>query len=303
MTGAVYACIGALVGGMALVLAWARARAVRIDARIAPYVRPADVDAWARHANPRGAVATLVRAVVDDLVRLLARFGISSDAENRLLAAGSRTSPERYRVEQVLWGAVGLVAGVFLALTLALTRDASPLVLAILVVAMAAAGVASRDAALSWAVRRRRTRVLDELPAVAELLALAVTAGQALPQALERVVSATNGALAEELGAALDDHRSGVPLARALEAARGRVQVPVFARMLDAITTALELGTPLGEVLRAQAADARSARRERLMEEGGVREIGMLVPVVFLILPVTIAFAVFPGAIALRLTG
>lgn len=38
------------------------------------------------------------------------------------------------------------------------------------------------------------------------------------------------------------------------------------------------------------------------MEEGGRREIAMLVPVVFLILPVTVMFALYPGLVALDFT-
>ncbi len=45
----------------------------------------------------------------------------------------------------------------------------------------------------------------------------------------------------------------------------------------------------------AQAQDVREAGHRALMEEGGRREVLMLVPVVFLMLPVTILFAVFYG--------
>ena len=65
---------------------------------------------------------------------------------------------------------------------------------------------------------------------------------------------------------------------------------------------AIQRGTPLGEVLRAQAADARESARQSLIEEGGRREITMMVPVVFLVLPVTVLFAVFPGASMLQIT-
>ncbi len=37
------------------------------------------------------------------------------------------------------------------------------------------------------------------------------------------------------------------------------------------------------------------------MEAGGRREIGMMVPVVFLVLPVTVLFAVYPGLTVLDL--
>ena len=57
----------------------------------------------------------------------------------------------------------------------------------------------------------------------------------------------------------------------------------------------MQRGTPLAEVLRAQAQDVREEGRRALMEAGGRKEIAMMVPVVFLILPVTVLFAVFPG--------
>ena len=72
-------------------------------------------------------------------------------------------------------------------------------------------------------------------------------------------------------------------------------------RLCEAIIVALERGTPLAEVLRSQAADVREAARQDLMEEGGRREIAQMVPVVFLVLPITVVFALFPGLFVLRL--
>ena len=63
---------------------------------------------------------------------------------------------------------------------------------------------------------------------------------------------------------------------------------------------AIERGTPMGEVLRAQAYDAREAARRALMEEGGRKEIAQMVPVVFLVLPVTVVFALYPGLAVLH---
>lgn len=45
----------------------------------------------------------------------------------------------------------------------------------------------------------------------------------------------------------------------------------------------------------------REARRRALMETAGRKEIGMMVPVVFLVLPVTVLFAVYPGFAFMRL--
>ena len=61
------------------------------------------------------------------------------------------------------------------------------------------------------------------------------------------------------------------------------------------VVVAVERGTPLADVLRAQAQDVREEGRRQLMETGGKKEISMMIPVVFLILPVTILFAAYPG--------
>jgi len=53
-------------------------------------------------------------------------------------------------------------------------------------------------------------------------------------------------------------------------------------------------------VLRAQAGDAREAAKRELIESAGRKEIAMLVPLIFLILPVTICFALFPGYLVLQ---
>ena len=53
-------------------------------------------------------------------------------------------------------------------------------------------------------------------------------------------------------------------------------------------------------MLRAQAQDVREEGRRALMETGGRKEVAMMVPVVFLILPVTVVFAVFPRMVVLR---
>ncbi len=54
-------------------------------------------------------------------------------------------------------------------------------------------------------------------------------------------------------------------------------------------------------MLRAQARDVREAGRRALLEAGGRKEILMMVPVVFLVLPVTVVFAVFPSLATLRI--
>ena len=62
---------------------------------------------------------------------------------------------------------------------------------------------------------------------------------------------------------------------------------------------AIERGTPLAEVLRSQAMDVREAGKRALLEAGGRKEISMMLPVVFMILPITVLFALYPGLLTL----
>ena len=65
------------------------------------------------------------------------------------------------------------------------------------------------------------------------------------------------------------------------------------------MAVAIERGTPLADVLRAQAADVRALGKRQLLESGGRKEIAMMVPVVFIVLPITILFALYPGLLAI----
>ena len=207
-----------------------------------------------------------------------------------------------FRSEQVLWGAIGLVGGVAASLLL-LTSDPhrSPVMLLVLCGAAMLCGVVLRDYALTQEVGKREQRMLAEFPTVAEMLALAVGAGEGPVGALERVVRTSKGELAKELAIALAEARAGATLVGALENVAARTSLPTLARFVDGIAVAVERGTPLADVLRAQAVDVREAGKRALLESGGKKEVAMMVPVVFFILPVTMLFALFPGFVSLRL--
>jgi tight adherence protein C len=250
------------------------------------------------------AIERLVGPVVRDLAQQVDRIvGGSTSVRRRLGEAGLDMTVEQFRVEQVLWGLAGLLVGLFLAvLSVARGSRLDPIGFLILAGALMVAAVVGRDRMLTSAVDRRSTRMIAEFPTIAELLALAVGAGEGAVGALERVVGLSHGELTKELRHALADARSGAPLVAALERTAARTALPALARFVDGMAIAVERGTPLADVLRAQAADVREAGRRALLEAGGRKEIAMLVPIVFIVLPVTIIFALFPGFYGLQLS-
>jgi tight adherence protein C len=257
----------AVLAGLALLVAGVPVRRrPRLPHRLAPYV-PGE-------PPPAPPLSRLARAADRAL-------GGGESLGRRLAALSDGRTVHDVRVEQLAYAALGLVAGGVTGAVLTVATGRSPAAL-LLGVAGALAGALGRDVALTRRVRHRQAALIAEFPVVAELLALAVTAGEGPVGALGRVCRLTGGALGTELGATLARVRAGAPLAAALEQLRDRAGVPVLARFVDGVLVALERGTPLADVLRAQAADVREAGRRSLLEAGGRKEIGMLVPVTLL---------------------
>jgi tight adherence protein C len=87
----------------------------------------------------------------------------------------------------------------------------------------------------------------------------------------------------------------------ALAALESEVQSPLIAEFVNKVTLSLRRGTPLAAQLRLLAASARGKLRVAQLKAAGRNELMMLVPLVFLILPVTVAFAVLPSLQLLQL--
>ena len=110
-----------------------------------------------------------------------------------------------------------------------------------------------------------------------------------------------HGALAGEIAGVVAGVNTGLPLGESLTGFANGLRLPALSRCVEQITGALERGTPLSEVLRAQAQDGRDEAKRELLEVAGKKEVAMLVPLVFLILPTTIVFAIFPGIFVLQM--
>jgi tight adherence protein C len=283
-----------------------RVGATRLAARVAPYV--ADVSPEAREfldrrpAEPLPFVGGLL-APAGRRIRsaLVAVFGGDDSVERRLRQAGWTLTVEALRGRQLLGGVAGAGVGILFAVALARSSAVSLLLLGVVVAVCAAIGVLLPDQVLSRAARARRDRIAAELPTVLEFLTLSLSAGEAVLDALRRVARAGNGDLAREIAVVVAQVNAGVPLALALERCADEIQLPPLSRTVDQLVGALDRGTPLVDVLRAQAQDSRDDAKRSLLEAAGKKEIAMLVPLVFLILPVTVAFAIFPGVMVLQL--
>ncbi len=304
MTGLVWSPTGALLGlavGLGVLLVWAglpMRNRPGLSARLDPYLRdtPRPSRLLVGETARRGVLGTLLGPVLADLGRWVERLlGGAPSVRRRQLRAGLAPDVDRFRAEQVLWAVPGAVLGAAVGLLLGAGRSSAAVPTVLLAVVGLGLGLVARDQLLTQQANRREQRMLMEFPTVAELLALAVAAGEGAVGALERVCRLSQGELSLELGRCLADARAGANLPAALQGLADRTGLASLARFVDGIVVAVERGTPLAEVLRAQAQDVREDGRRQLVEEGGRKEIAMMIPVVFLILPITVLFAVYPG--------
>ncbi len=278
----------------------------RLAARLAPYL--VDVSAEARvmtavsRSDPLPVIGALLapaaeagRGILDTVL------GGETVIRTRLRQSGSALTVQGHRTRQLFGALVGAASGI--ALAILLTRDGVPFVPAAMgaLVAGGIGGIAAMDALLAHSARRRSARIAEEFPTVVEFLALSVAAGESILEALRRVARTGSGELAGELDRVVQRAAAGHPLALALAELRDDLAVPAVGRLIDQVLAALDRGTPLADVLRAHALDARDESKRRLLEAAGTREVAMLVPLVFLILPVTVLFAVWPGLMVLQL--
>jgi len=281
-------------------------RPVRLADRMAPYLADSPTPSrLLERPSATSAPFTVARRLfgpaLGEFVRFVDRVvGGTSSVRRRLDGLGATATVEEFRLEQVIWGAVGGVLAALAVVVGGWVRGGVSPVLAVLAgVVGVVGGVLARDWWLTQQLDRREQAMLSEFPVVADLLALAVVAGESPVDALDRVCRLTGGVLAADLRRALDAARAGRAITSALADLAEQTTLEPFSRFLQGLVVAVERGTPLADVLRAQAVDVREVGKRALLEAGGRKEISMMLPVVFLILPVTVLFALFPGLLTL----
>jgi tight adherence protein C len=273
--------------------------------RTAPYLL--DVSAGARQFRSKRSsdplpvfgvlLSPVARIAIDVLSGLL---GGADQIEQRLAQSRASISVEHFRSQQLVFAVVGMAGGAVLVVVSSGTTSLPVMTQLAIPVVLGALGIAARDLLLRMAARARVARIDSELPTVLEFLTLSLSAGETVLDGLRRVARVSSGELAREFAVVVAEVNSGIGLVAALESRAAALSLPAFTRCVEQITGALDRGTPLSDVLRAQAQDSREDTKRALLEAAGKKEVTMLIPLVFLILPTTVLFAVWPGIVVLQ---
>jgi tight adherence protein C len=273
--------------------------------RTAPYL--VDVSAGARQflskrsSDPLPMFGVLLSPMARVAIEVLsAILGGADQIERRLAQSRACISVEHFRSQQLVFAVVGMTCGAVLVVVSSGTASLPVMTQLAIPVVLGAVGIAARDLLLRTAARARVARIDSELPTVLEFLTLSLSAGETVLDGLRRVARISSGELAREFAVVVSEVNSGIGLVAALDARATALSLPSFTRCVEQITGALDRGTPLSDVLRAQAQDSREDTKRALLEAAGKKEVTMLIPLVFLILPTTVLFAVWPGVVVLQ---
>lgn len=139
---------------------------------------------------------------------------------------------------------------------------------------------------------------LEQTNQVAELsllLAVALDSGLSLVGALYETFSRANGLVAQKFHRLLASLELGGNLYDELATLRSQAGSSALANLVIKLQVSLQFGSPLSEQLMAFAKSLRQHIAQVQLTQASKRENLMLMPLVFLILPVTVLFAVFPA--------
>jgi tight adherence protein C len=215
----------------------------------------------------------------------------------RQLGKNSDLDYEYFRIAQmtavVVLNSILLVSALFFSI---------PLIGTLLLASLAALlAVYLSEENLKRRVRRRSVEIESEFPAIIEILTLAIAAGESPASALKRISNRAHGHFAQSIRALVFDVEQGRSLISALDAMGRSIESESIRRFTDSLVISMSRGSSMIETLEHAVEESRNQSRVTLIEAASKSEVSMLIPVVFLILPISILFALYPSLSNLNL--
>jgi tight adherence protein C len=200
-----------------------------------------------------------------------------------LVAAGQPLSPAAFLTMVVITGT--LLPGAFFAIVWVVSDGSPAPGVYLLIPVFAGAGALLSLLWLSRQARARQLAIWKSLPDAFDLMTTCVEAGLGLDASFRLVSEKLSGPVGEEYAEMLREIGLGKARRDALRDMAERTGVADLQTFAHAIVQAEELGTSLATVLRAQAKQLRTRRRQRAEEEARRAPAKMVFPLIFFILP------------------
>ena len=143
----------------------------------------------------------------------------------------------------------------------------------------------------------------QELSKILQMLAIMISAGESPVTALRYISKRSSGKLALLIETSLGNYEQNGNLFKTLEFISSATNSTQVRRLLNAVRISAERGSPMLDTLQNQVRSLNKEIKVNLLNRAGKSEIALLIPVVFLILPTSILFAVWPSIYGLSNSG
>ena len=212
----------------------------------------------------------------------------------KLVASGlARTfSPTEFLAAKVVLSGCSVILGGLIG-----TLAGSPGKAVLLAAAFGLVGFFVLDIVVTSRMRSRREEMRRDLPDALDVLAVSVEAGLGFDGALAKLGEHKTGPLVEQFELVLNELGIGESRSYALRRMSDRVDIPELTSVVSALIQSEQLGTPLGRILRTQAAESRQRRRIAAEERAMKAPVKMIVPTGLFIFPAMFIVIIAPAMI------
>lgn len=155
------------------------------------------------------------------------------------------------------------------------------------------------DLWLSYRIGQREKAIRIALPDMLDMLTISVEAGLGFDAALGKLVKNSTGPLVDEFAKMLREVQAGMSRKDAFRNLSDRVQLPELGAFITAMVQADVFGVSISNVLRTQATEMRTRRRQHAEELAQKATVKLVFPLVLCILPATIIVVAGPAVISI----
>ncbi|MEK0155532.1 type II secretion system F family protein [Arthrobacter oryzae] len=155
------------------------------------------------------------------------------------------------------------------------------------------------DLLIRTKAEKRREAIRLELPNALDQMLISVQAGLGFEAAMARSADNGKGPLAEEFSRTLQDMQVGRARKDAYLAFAGRVDSPDLRSFIRAVVQADTYGIAIAKVLKEQAQEMRTKRRQRAEEHAMKIPVKILFPLIFCIFPTLFIILMGPAVMGI----
>lgn len=232
-------------------------------------------------------------ATVTQWVRRMTPAGSLERLDRKLMLAGR---PANWPLERVLATKVALgVVGVVVVSVRTVSRTSPGATLVLIGFAILLYFVP--DVLASARASERQREILLALPDALDQMTICMEAGLGFEAAVTRASQANEGPFAQELARTLQEIQVGIGRARAMRGLADRNDVADLKFFVTAVLQADTYGVSITGVLRSQAGELRSKRRQRAEETARKLPLKLLFPLILFIMPPLFVILVGPAAL------